>query len=55
MNAPVVKGKFIKTSYIISAFENKLGMFDLRKPSIMMNKSVLTQETNGDEINDLDL
>lgn len=42
MNSPIVKGKFIKTNYVISTFENKIGIFDMRKPSIILSKAILT-------------
>lgn len=55
MNSEIVKAKFIDSSYLISASLNTVSIFDVRKPSIIVNSCFLSKETNSEEINDLDI
>ena len=51
----VVKAKFINDSHVICATSNMIGVFDVRKPSIIVKEFSLSTIIGEDEVNDIDI
>lgn len=54
LGTEIVKAKFIESSYVIACAGNTIGIFDIRKPNILVSKVSLSNTSNSDEINDMD-
>ena len=51
----VVKAKFINDSHVICATSNMIGIFDVRKPQIIVKEFSTSTLIGEDEVNDIDI
>ncbi|CDW79253.1 wd40 repeat-containing protein [Stylonychia lemnae] len=51
----IVKAKFMSDSHVICATSNVIGLFDIRKPAIILKKLDLSTLIGEDEVNDIDV
>ena len=52
-----MKAKFLdNANYVVTAFGESMAIFDVRKPSIIVNEALKQHSCNaGEEINDIDV